>query len=108
MAEWREKSQCIQTWVKELWTEDASRKYAKAIVVPPAFADVATVYKNMTYSDMWLQERGERLGTKIYELIDQIISDTIKKNNDDFLDKFVDIKEVPYGTYNSDANHRGS
>lgn len=45
---------------------------------------------------------------KLYDLIDEIIENYLPTVNDEYFDKFVDIKEVPYGRHNSDPDHRGS
>lgn len=45
---------------------------------------------------------------KLYDLIDEIINETSIFNTDRYFDKFVDIKEVPYGRHNSDPDYRGS
>ena len=46
----------------------------------------------------------------LFNLIEDIIADTIKTNWTDgnFFNEFVEIKEVPYGRYNSDSDYRGS
>ena len=46
----------------------------------------------------------------LFDLISEIIDDTLKSNWTDgnFFNEFVDIKEVPYGRYNSDSDYRGS
>ncbi len=45
---------------------------------------------------------------KIYDLIEEIINNYIPTINNEYFDKFVDIKEVPYGRHNSDPDYRGS
>lgn len=45
---------------------------------------------------------------KLYDLIDEIINKTSIFNTNKFFDKFVDIKEVPYGRHNSDPDYWGS
>ena len=45
---------------------------------------------------------------KLYDLIDEIIENYLPTINDEYFDKFVDIKEVPYGRHNSDPDYRGS
>lgn len=45
---------------------------------------------------------------KIYDLIEEIIDKYIPIVNNEYFDKFVDIKEVPYGRHNSDPDYRGS
>ena len=44
----------------------------------------------------------------VFDLIESIIEDLIPKASNEFFNEFVDIKEVPYGRYNSDSDYRGS
>lgn len=45
----------------------------------------------------------------LFDIIEQIIDETLPKLKDlEFFNEFVDIKEVPYGRYNSDSDYRGS
>ena len=44
----------------------------------------------------------------LFDIIEQIIEDTLPKTTNEFFDKMIDIKEVPYGRHNSDTNYRGS
>ena len=45
---------------------------------------------------------------KLYDLIEEIINETSIFDTNKYFDKFVDIKEVPYGKHNSDPDYRGS
>ena len=44
----------------------------------------------------------------LFDIIEQIIEDTLPKTTSEFFDKMIDIKEVPYGRHNSDTDYRGS
>ena len=46
--------------------------------------------------------------TDLFSLIEEIIDNTLPKVSSEFFNEFVDIKEVPYGRYNSDSDYRGS
>lgn len=46
------------------------------------------------------------LNDLIKDIVDNYLLDSY--SNDEYFDKFVDIKEVPYGKHNSDPDYRGS
>lgn len=46
--------------------------------------------------------------TDLFSLIEEIIDNTLPKVSSEFFNEFVEIKEVPYGRYNSDSDYRGS
>ena len=70
-----------------------TRFYDQIKEVPPQYSDYTTENKQT-----------------LFDLISEIIDDTLKSNWTDgnFFNEFVDIKEVPYGRYNSDSDYRGS
>lgn len=78
-TKYSEKMLCIKPPVS-LWDEDLKLKYL----------------------------RSRDNGTSIsFQLIDKIVQEAFPNITDEYFDKFVEIKEVPYGRYNSDPNHRG-
>ena len=44
----------------------------------------------------------------LFDIIEQIIEETLPKTTDKFFNEMIDIKEVPYGRHNSDTDYRGS
>ena len=112
----QEKRQCIKMYSDELWYLDRERMYVhpsiikaadqcvRALQIPTRFYDQI---KEMPpqYSDYTTENK-----QTLFDLISEIIDDTLKSNWTDgnFFNEFVDIKEVPYGRYNSDSDYRGS
>jgi hypothetical protein len=111
ITKWQEKRQCVRP-KEELWSEDLKLKYVRpvaeqavrALAVPQQFYSVLEDLPTR-YSDYTTENK-----RTLFDLIEDIISDTMKSNWTDgnFFNEFVDIKEVPYGRYNSDSDYRGS
>lgn len=119
ITKYSEKMQCIKPdYLDKLWVEDLERKYARipagvtaaaqtavrALAIPPFMMDrlkeLPQQYSYMTPEDK----------CSIFDLVEEVISNTMKSNwtEENFLQDFVDIKEVPYGRYNSNSDYRGS
>ena len=68
------------------------------------YITAALLHNIITDTDYGYEEK-----KTLFDLIEQIIDDTLPKMRDlEFFNEFVDIKEVPYGRYNSDSDYRGS
>ena len=93
IAKWAERQQCV---IQE-------NKYVKVIKVPDQYKDIAAAYKNIRYSD--LKNLESIMFNKLEEMINAAIKEAMKP---EWFDQFVDVKEVPYGRYNSDSDYRGS
>ena len=111
ITKWQEKRQCVRP--KEgLWSEDLKLKYirpvadqaVRALAVPEKFYSILEELPQR-YSEYTTENKHT-----LFDLIEQIIDDTMKSSWTDgnFFNEFVDIKEVPYGRYNSDSDYRGS
>ena len=111
IVKYAEKRQCVRP-KEELWSEDLKLKYvrpvaeqaARVLAVPQQFYSVLEDLPTR-YSDYTTENK-----RTLFDLIEDIISDTMKSNwtDENFFNEFVDIKEVPYGRYNSDSDYRGS
>jgi hypothetical protein len=44
----------------------------------------------------------------LFDIIEDIIEDTLPQTTSEFFNQMTDIKEVPYGRHNSDTDYRGS
>lgn len=128
ITKYEEKMQCIKKPVDALWTEDLKRKYLPVsdddrqyFPIPPAIkkAADATVralaipekfYGMLAELPQRYSEYTAESKHTLFDLIEEIIDDTMKSTLTDgnFFNEFVDIKEVPYGRYNSDSDYRGS
>ena len=128
ITKYEEKMQCIRKPVDALWTEDLKRKYLPVsdddrqyLPIPPAIkkAADATVralaipekfYGMLAELPQRYSEYTAESKHTLFDLIEEIIDDTMKSTLTDgnFFNEFVDIKEVPYGRYNSDSDYRGS
>lgn len=94
------------------WSRDLELKYVRpvaeqavrALAVPEKFYSVLEELPQR-YSEYTTENK-----RTLFDLIEDIISDTMKSNWTDgnFFNEFVEIKEVPYGRYNSDSDYRGS
>ena len=94
------------------WSRDLELKYVRpvaeqavrALAIPEKFYDIVAELPQR-YSEYTSENKHT-----LFDLIEQIIDDTMKSNwtNGNFFNEFVDIKEVPYGRYNSDSDYRGS
>lgn len=111
ITKYSEKMKCVRSRMKEIWSEDLKYKYvipegepAKVVVVPEKFYGIIQTLPSH-YSDYTAGDK-----QTLFSLIEEIIDNTMKSNwtNGDFFNEFVDIKEVPYGRYNSDSDYRGS
>ena len=118
ITKYSEKMQCIRKPIDRIWKEDLELKYkripegvaaaaqtaVRALAIPPYMFDrlqeLPTQYSYMTPEDK----------CSIFDLVEEVISNTMKSNWTDgnFFNEFIDIKEVPYGRYNSDSNYWGS
>ena len=86
IVKYSERMRCIKPNITTLWEEDLKYKYIKPIQEAYVQDDKRTVF----------------------DLIESIVEDLIPKASNEFFNEFVDIKEVPYGRYNSDSDYRGS
>ena len=95
IVKWQEKRQCVRP---------VAEQTARVLAVPQQFYSVLEDLPTR-YSDYTTKNK-----RTLFNLIENIISDTMKSNWTDgnFFNEFVDIKEVPYGRYNSDSDYRGS
>ena len=94
------------------WSMDLELKYVRpvaeqavrALAIPEKFYSMVAELPQR-YSEYTAENKHT-----LFDLIEQIIDDTMKSNWTDgnFFNEFVDIKEVPYGRYNSDSDYRGS
>ena len=111
----QEKRKCIKIYDDKLWIKDRERMYVhpnikrigeqcvRALQIPQKFYDQIKEMP-VNYSDYTSENK-----QTLFDLISQIIDDTLPKMQDlEFFNEFVDIKEVPYGRYNSDSDYRGS
>lgn len=118
ITKYSEKIKCIKTPLDRIWSEDLERRYepipiaiqkaadacVRALAIPPYLYDKLRELPNQ-YSYMTSEDK-----CTIFDLIEEVIDSTMKSNwtNENFFNEFVDIKEVPYGRYNSDSDYRGS
>lgn len=111
ITKWNEKRQCIRP--KDiLWDKDLELKYVRpvaeqavrAFAIPEKFFSIVQGLPQ-TYSEYTMENK-----KTLFDLIEDIVSETMLSNWTDgnFFNEFVDIKEVPYGRYNSDSDYRGS
>lgn len=110
----QEKRKCIKIYDDKLWEIDRERMYihpsikratqqcVRALQIPQKFYDQIKEMP-VNYSDYTSENK-----QTLFDLISQIIDDTLPKVSSEFFNEFVDIKEVPYGRYNSDSDYRGS
>ena len=78
----------------ELWSLDLERKYLRPLMD--------------TYKAFSTNEYNYNARASLFDIIEQIVEDTLPKTTSEFFDKMIDIKEVPYGRHNSDTDYRGS
>lgn len=118
ITKYSEKIQCIKPPIDKLWKEDLERKYVR---IPEGVAEAAHTAVRALAIPPYMLERLRELPTQysymtpedkcsIFDLVEEVISNTMKSNwtEENFLKDFVEIKEVPYGRYNSDSDYRGS
>lgn len=118
ITKYSEKIQCIKPPIDKLWKEDLERKYVR---IPEGVAEAAHTAVRALAIPPYMLKRLRKLPTQysymtpedkcsIFDLVEEVISNTMKSNwtEENFLQDFVDIKEVPYGRYNSDSDYRGS
>ena len=109
IVKYQERMQCIKP---KIWEEDLQYKYVRpisqsavrALQIPDRFMDIVKSFPTH-YVDYTPHDKCT-LFNLIEEIIDETLSDRCK--NSEFFNEFVDIKEVPYGRYNSDSDYRGS
>ena len=82
----------------DLWSLDVEMKYLR-----PLMDSISTNYKAFSTNKYNYNARAS-----LFDIIEQIIEDTLPKTTSEFFDKMIDIKEVPYGRHNSDTDYRGS
>ena len=100
IAKWEEKRQCVRP-KEEIWSEDLKLKYVRpvaeqavrALAVPEKFYSILEELPQR-YSEYTTENKHT-----LFDLIEQIINDTMKSNWTDgnFFNEFVEIKEVPNG-----------
>lgn len=128
ITKYSEKIKCIKKPVDTLWSEDLKWKYLPVseddrqfLPVPPAIRKAADATVRALAIPPYMYDRLKDLPTQysymtpedkcsIFDLIEDVIANTITTSfaDDEFFKDFVDIKEVPYGRYNSDSDYRGS
>lgn len=84
-------------------------KYSERLMcVRPAYFD--NWEEDLKYKYLRPAEEAYVKGDKhtVFDLIESIVEDLIPKVSNEFFNEFVDIKEVPYGRYNSDSDYRGN
>ena len=82
----------------DLWSLDLERKYLR-----PWMESITTHHQAFSTNEYNYDAR-----KSLFDIIEQIIEDTLPKTTSEFFDKMIDIKEVPYGRHNSDTDYRGS
>ena len=109
IVKFSERRQCIRL-SSDTWEEDLKYKYVRPVAeqavhvlkVPDIYLDIIKALP-ARYSDYTTSDK-----STLFKLIEQIVEDTVPLANSEFFNEFVDIKEVPYGRYNSDSDYRGS
>lgn len=86
IVKYSERMRCVKPNITTLWEEDLKYKYIQPI------------------QEVYVQDDKRT----VFDLIESIVEDLIPKVSNEFFNEFVDIKEVPYGRYNSDSDYRGS
>ena len=86
IVKYSERMRCIKPNITTLWEEDLKYKYIRPV------------------QEAYVQDNKRT----VFDLIESIVEDLIPKVSNEFFNEFVDIKEVPYGRYNSDSDYRGS
>lgn len=82
----------------DLWSLDIQRKYLRPLI------DSISINHQAFSSNQYNYDARKSL----FDIIEDIIEDTLPEVTSEFFDKMIDIKEVPYGRHNSDTDHRGS
>ena len=82
----------------DLWSLDLERKYLR-----PLMESITTHHQAFSTNEYNYDAR-----KSLFDIIEQIIEDTLPKTTSEFFDKMIGIKEVPYGRHNSDTDYRGS
>lgn len=110
ITKYREKMRCIRP-KEETWERDLEFKY----ILPTArqasrVLQIPEPYLNIVKSLPSQHQDSTQDKNTLFNLIENIVSNTLTSNmkSDEFLKDFVEIKEVPYGRYNSDSDYRGS
>lgn len=82
----------------DLWSLDLDRKYFR-----PLMDKLSTNHQAFS-SNLYNYDARKSL----FDIIEQLIENTLPQATNEFFDKMIDIKEVPYGRHNSDTDYRGS
>lgn len=97
IAKYSEKMSCIRQGY--YWN---SPQGVRALRVPDRLLNQVMEISKITWSEATPHDK-----KTIFDLIEDIVTDTLSSRDTDseFLKDFVEIKEVPYGRYNSDTNN---
>ena len=100
----------------ETWEYDLARKYVRPL--QENMEDALRTYEQATSSDTYRPLRfmfgdtpvtisgpGHSRAESLFNMIEKVIEETLPQTMNEYFDKFVDVKEVPYGTRNSDTNN---
>ena len=82
----------------DLWSLDLEMKYLR-----PLMSSITATHQAFSSNQYNYDAR-----KSLFDIIEDIIEDTLPKTTSEFFDKMIDIKEVPYGRHNSDTDYRGS
>ena len=82
----------------DLWSLDIQRKYLRPLI------DSISINHQAFSSNQYNYDARKSL----FDIIEDIIEDTLPQTTSEFFNQMTDIKEVPYGRHNSDTDHRGS
>lgn len=91
ITKWSEKCQLVKPKYDD-WSMDLERKY----ISPPAQSTEKPCFDARYPTE------------KLLKIIEGVIDRTLPQAMNEYFDKFVDVKEVPYGRHNSDTDHQGS
>ena len=99
IAKYSERMKCAKPRLS-YWTEDAKYKYVRpsegdirVMRIPDKFLAQTMEISKITFSEATVSDK-----KTIFDLIEDIVSDTMKSNWTDgnFFNEFVDIKEAPW------------
>lgn len=82
----------------DLWSLDLQMKYLRPLM------DSFDINHQAFSSHQYNYDARKSL----FDIIEDIIEDTLPDIQNKFIDQMIDIKEVPYGRHNSDTDYRGS
>ena len=83
----------------DLWSLDLQRKYLQ----PPLVDSISINHQAFSSNQYNYNAR-----KSLFDIIEQIIEDTLPEATSEFFDKMIDVKEVPYERHNPDTDYRGS